>query len=102
MRINKQSKAQKTAEESPRKRERRNGVEHRKIWVCNLRFLRDKHNLTMDQVAAGVSLSKTAYWQIEHGSDPMLTSAKRIADFFGQRLEAIWPETQLKRAEAVQ
>ena len=94
MRIKTDCPAQAMADESPRKRERRNGVEHAKVWVCNLRFLRDKHNLTMDQVALGVSLSKTAYWQIEHGSDPMLTSAKRIAEFFGQRVETIWPETQ--------
>jgi DNA-binding XRE family transcriptional regulator len=49
----------------------------------------------MDQVAVGVSLSKTAYWQIEHGGDPMLTSARRIADFFGQKIETIWPTTEL-------
>lgn len=97
MRINTKSKAQDVADKSPRKRERRNGVEHKKVWVCNLRYLRDKHNLTMDQVAAGVLLSKTAYWQIEHGSDPMLTSARRIADFFGQRIETIWPDMQSKK-----
>lgn len=95
MRINSKSPAQEVSDKSQRQRSRRNGVVHKKVWVCNLRYLRDKHNLSMDQVAAGVSLSKTAYWQIEHGGDPMLTSARRIADFFGQRIEMLWPTTQV-------
>jgi DNA-binding XRE family transcriptional regulator len=89
--INKNSPAAKISKQRPRQRERRNEAKHHRVWSCNLRQIRDAHGLTMDVVAKYVELSKTAYWQIEHGSDPMLTSARRISDFFGLTIEEIWP-----------
>lgn len=99
MRINKNSPAAKIAKEQPRQRERRNSVVHRRVWNCSLREIRDRHALTLDTVAKCVGMSKTAYWQIEHGTDPMLTSARRIAAFFGLTVEDIWPELIKARQE---
>lgn len=46
----------------------------------------------MDQVADANGLSKAAYWKIEHGGDIRLTNAAKLAQFFGKRIETIWPE----------
>jgi DNA-binding XRE family transcriptional regulator len=63
----------------------------RKItWDCRLRELRVFLKLSIGDVADAVKLSKTAYWQLEQGTDPMLTTACRVAAFFGMDVQAIW------------
>jgi DNA-binding XRE family transcriptional regulator len=46
--------------------------------------------LSFDEVAKALKLSRTAYWQIEKGGDPMLTTALRIAAFYGKPVTELW------------
>ena len=62
------------------------------VWKCCLREHRTRLGLTLDEVAEQVGLSKTGLWQIEHGSDPMLTTARKLAAFYGVAVEVIWKE----------
>ena len=62
-----------------------------KTWTCALRRIREALGLSFDDVANAVKLSKSGYWQIEQGSDPMLTTAYRLAEFFDLSVHDIWP-----------
>lgn len=46
--------------------------------------------LSFDEVVKALKLSRTAYWQIEKGGDPMLTTALRIAAFYGKTVTDLW------------
>jgi DNA-binding XRE family transcriptional regulator len=93
--------AEKLSAKKPWRREPRNKVQDRKVtWVCRVREVRESLRLSLEDVALAVKLSKTAYWQIEHGGDPQLTSARRIADFFGKSEKDLWPERKLASSAA--
>lgn len=78
------------AERKPRNRK----PVRQKVWNSNLRAYRERLELSLDQVAAAVGLSKTALWQLENGTDPMLTTARRLADFFGVDVWGLWRKKQ--------
>ena len=61
------------------------------LWECQLRKKREGLRLSMRDVAGALGLSVTGYWQIEHGGDPMLSTALKIADFFGCSVPDLWP-----------
>lgn len=86
------SPAEKMAAKKPWRREPRNKAAPRKaVWVCAIRERRESLRLSLRDVARGVGLSVTALHQIEHGSDPRLTTARRIAEFFGAATDDLWP-----------
>lgn len=60
------------------------------VWSCRIREHREKLRLSLRDVANGVGLSQTAVHQVEHGSDPMLTSAVALGKFFGVPVETLW------------
>jgi DNA-binding XRE family transcriptional regulator len=83
--------AEKLAKKHKRQRAPRNRSTVRNTpWKCCCRELRDSLGLTLDHAAVGCGLSKTAYWQIEQGTDPMLTTAIRIAKFYGREIGELW------------
>jgi DNA-binding XRE family transcriptional regulator len=60
-------------------------------WECRLREVRESLRLSLRDVAEAVKLSVTALHQIEHGTDPQLTTARKLATFFGRSVEMLWP-----------
>jgi DNA-binding XRE family transcriptional regulator len=62
------------------------------VWHCCLREHRTRLGLTLGEVASSVGLTKNCIWQIEHGSDPMLSTAVKLAEFYGVAVEVIWKE----------
>ncbi len=68
-------------------------------WRVVVRELRESMRLSLDDVAKAVGLSKTCYWQIEQGVDLRVTSARRIATFFGKSIEELWTELLPKARE---
>jgi DNA-binding XRE family transcriptional regulator len=84
--------AEQLAAAKPRKRQPRNVVAVRKrVWGCRVRGYRERLNLSLRDVARAVGLSVTALHQIEHGTDPQLTTARRLAVFFGCTEQELWP-----------
>lgn len=73
---------------APRNRVDINGYDFKD---CSLRAIREGLRLSMKDVAAAVCLSPSSYWHIEHGRDLCLTTARRIAVFFGKSVDEIWP-----------
>ena len=59
-------------------------------WTCECRRLREELNLSIHAVAKAVELSVSSYWHIEQGGDLCLTTARRIANFFGLWTDEIW------------
>ncbi len=87
--------AERLAARKPWRRPKRNGPPHpprKAVWDTRLRAVREELKLSMRDVAKAVRLSLTTYWQIENGTDPMLTNAVRIAAFFGMTVESLWPK----------
>ncbi len=61
------------------------------VWRCRVREFRESLRLSMRDVAQAIDLSPTGLFQIEHGTDPQLTTARRLAAFFGRSVEELWP-----------
>jgi len=69
----------------------------RRVWECRLRTIRTGLGLTQREVAAAVGLSAAGYNAIEtHGTDPMLSTAVTICEFFGVKQEEAWTKHQPK------
>lgn len=66
------------------------------MWQCLLFAKRTALGLSMRDVAEATGMSVTGYFQIEHGADPMLTTARMLADFFGEPVETLWPHYAAK------
>jgi DNA-binding XRE family transcriptional regulator len=66
------------------------------VWTCKMRRVRETLRLSLKDVAAGVGMTVSGIWQIEHGGDPLLTTARKLADFFGVDVWELWPELMEK------
>lgn len=86
--------AEKLASSRPIKREPRNLKPYKRkvTWRCECRSVRMGLRLSFDEVVKALKLSRTAYWQIEKGGDPMLTTALTIAAFYGKTVTELWPK----------
>lgn len=62
------------------------------IWRCQLYEKRIALNLTLRDVEKGCGVSNAVLSTVERGTDPQLTTACRIAAFFGCSVEEMWPE----------
>ncbi len=60
-------------------------------WICLVRARRQKLRLSMRDVAEGVDMTVAAIFAIERGSEVRLDTARKLADFFGEAIESIWP-----------
>lgn len=69
---------------------------HPRVWRCAVRSERERLRLSLDEVAEAVGMSKCGLWQVERGSDPMLTTAWKLAAFFGMPIDDLWkPESEV-------
>ena len=84
--------AEKLSKAKPRKREPRNKkpAPFKPDWHCACRELREQLRLGFDEVVKALGMSRTAYWKIEKGGDPMLTTAVKIATFYGRDVSQLW------------
>lgn len=64
----------------------------RPTWdvTLELEHLRHSLDLTLREVADATDMSESQYWRIEQGGDLLVTSALRIASFYGRTVEEIW------------
>lgn len=75
-----------------RRRPRNLAVLRNTVWWCRLREYREAAGVSLHDTAAALGMSVAGIHQIEHGSDPMLTTARRLAQFFGCAEGDLWPE----------
>ena len=61
-------------------------------WRCTLRACRQSLGLTLADVSRAVGLSVAGLQRIEVGIDPVLSNARKLADFYGKTVEELWPE----------
>lgn len=62
----------------------------RQKWICQLRAIREKLGLTQRDVAAAVGMSAAGYHQLENGTDPQLSTATEVANFFDVEIRELW------------
>lgn len=84
------SPAELLAERKPRRKLRAKPYARKSPWDCRITAMRHELRISLDDVAKAVKISKTALWQIEHGTDPMLTTATKLATFFGRSIHELW------------
>ncbi len=61
-------------------------------WVCRLRDERKRLGLTLREVSERVGMWLGTLADIERGSEPALTTARKLAAFYGMSVESLWPE----------
>jgi DNA-binding XRE family transcriptional regulator len=59
-------------------------------WMCRIREVRESKRLAMRDVAKAVDMSVTTLFQIEKGTDPMLSTAMKLAAFFAMDVVELW------------
>lgn len=62
-------------------------------WHCLISEERRRLGLTLEEVASATKISKTAIWQIDNGGDVLLTTAHKLAVFFGKSIDQLWVRT---------
>lgn len=90
--------AEKLAKKKPWMRGKRNGPPHprRVVWICRVREVRESLRISIKDVAKALGMSISGLWQIEMGSDPMLTTVRMLCAFFGKTEMELWPEKRRK------
>lgn len=64
------------------------------VWETSIRAMRESLRLSLRDVAKAVGLAVNSYWKIENGCEPTLSSAWRIAEFYGRRIDQLWEKKQ--------
>lgn len=60
------------------------------VWNCKLLELRHRYGHTQKAVAEAVGIAASTLSILEAGGEPTLTTAYRLARFYGAEIEAIW------------
>lgn len=74
----------------------------KEIICTNLLYLRKKHNLTLEQLAEVLSVTRQGYSNYEIGSrDISVEYLKKLADFYGVTLDAIASTTLIEGTQPI-
>jgi DNA-binding XRE family transcriptional regulator len=60
------------------------------VHDCKLAELRLELGLSLKAVGEAIGMTQAGLWNIEHGTDPMLTTARKLAKFYGKTIDDIW------------
>lgn len=60
------------------------------VWHCRILEMRRELGLTLREIEGETGVSSAVLSTIEHGTDPQLSTASRIAAFFGKPIHEIW------------
>jgi DNA-binding XRE family transcriptional regulator len=74
----------------------RGGSGRKLVWNCKLHEMRDRLNLTLRDIESQTGVSSANLSTIEYGTDPQLTTAVAIADFFGVSVAEMWPSRRIE------
>lgn len=75
---------------SPRNTNAPPRTKRKPVWVCTLRERREALRLSLRNVAAALGMSLAGLHRVEKGDDVMLTTAKKLAVFYGVGVEELW------------
>lgn len=91
--------AEKLAAAKPPRKHRAGCVTSKRkvVWQCRVLQERESLRLSLRDVAQAIGLSQTGLWDIEHGTEVMLTTARKLSEFFGRPIEELWPARAGKR-----
>jgi DNA-binding XRE family transcriptional regulator len=78
----------------PRKARGNANPVRKRIWNCKLRTVRQSLNLGIHKVAKAIGISGAGLSEIERGTDPILSTAKKLADFYGKTIDELWERVQ--------
>ena len=71
---------------------RKLGAVRHDVVKCLIRDKRQPLGLTIAEIANAVGMSGAGLHAVEHGRDCQITTAKKLAKFFGCTIEELWPE----------
>lgn len=64
------------------------------VFLCRIRALREPLRLTIKDVATATGISSSGIHEIENGRDPQLSTALKLAEFFGRDISEIWTKVK--------
>lgn len=64
----------------------------RVVWRCLIEQKRAGLRLSLRDIEKATGMGSGLISPIERGTDPQLSTARRIAEFFGCSIEELWPE----------
>lgn len=82
--------AEKLAKRKQRSRPPRNSTKDDGPLVCKCRELRESLGLTLADVAAFVGISTAGLHAVEHGNDCQMSTAIKLATFYGRPVGELW------------
>lgn len=60
-------------------------------WAPTLREVRNSLGLSLYDVKQATGIAESAMSRIERGTDPMLSTALKLAVYYGRPVEVLWP-----------
>lgn len=79
------------SKKKPRRKSLSGNTQRPRKWVCKLREKREALGLSMRDVAEHTGYTVSTLFEIENGTDPQLTTAMKLAEFFGCMVNDLWP-----------
>lgn len=61
--------------------------------VCTCRRIRQRLNLTIADVSDATGISKQCVCVVERGAETTITTARKLATFYGKTLDELWPSS---------
>jgi transcriptional regulator with XRE-family HTH domain len=60
------------------------------LWTCRVRELRKQAGLSLRDLEKATGLTNAAISLVERGTNPTLSTALKLAEVFGLKIEDIW------------
>lgn len=87
--------AEKLASRRPARKRGQRARPRNRTWPgCRLRELRESLGLSYREVSGAVGLSIAGLYEVEMGADTLLSTARRLAAFYGESVEELWGEAK--------
>lgn len=82
--------AEKLAKKNPRRTRKPSEPLPNAAFTCHCAALRNSLNLSVRAVSDALEMSVAGYWRIEKGGEVLLSTARRIAAFYGRKIDELW------------
>ena len=78
------------AQRLSKKKKHRKPFSRKVVFDCSVRTRRLEYGLSIRDVAEQIGMTISGIHSIEHGTDPQLSTAYKLAAFFGAKIDDLW------------
>jgi transcriptional regulator with XRE-family HTH domain len=80
------------AEKVSKSKPKRQKIHVESEWNCKIRELRESLGLSMQEVTKATGIQPSSQSLAERGKDLNLSTAYKLAKFYGKTIEELWPD----------